>query len=197
MMSSFYDKAYFKSILAIIKLLEILILLIAFATVLSFDLNVVYENTGYSKLRFFTLVSAVAWVTCVVVYVLNISRVTRNLPVPWYWVNLILGIIFGLFLLLASGFISSSVIDMKSAKRIYVLTDEQREITECEYINKKGATSCVALEAGAVFGFFAVILFIAEIVINGQKLRRGDYSHDAPVPQPPIDNVTTSSIVGH
>lgn len=196
-MSMLYDKAYFKSALAIIKLLEIVALLIAFATILSFELNVEYTNTGYSKMRFFALVSSVAWLTCVSIYVLNISRLTRNLPVPWYWVDLILGVIFGLFLLVASAFVASTINKMETDKRLYINPDSQVEVTECEFIDKKGQTSCRMLEAGAVFGFTAVVLFVVEIIISAQKLRRGDYSHDAPIPHPPIDNVTISSVIGN
>ena len=47
-----------------------------------------------------------------------------------------------------------------------------------------------------VFGFISCALFVAEVVINSHKLRRGNYMHDVPTPQPVPDNITVSSAVG-
>lgn len=192
----FYDKIYLKSMLAILKILQSIVILIAFAAVLSFDVEVIFVNTTYSRIRFFVLVSAVAWFTCMLIFILNLFRITRNLPVPWHWVNLINGVIFAVFLLIASGLLISNVQTTRSESRIFQEGDRQRQVDGCEFIElKQSATSCAVAELGAVFGFIAVALFVADVVVSSQKLRKGHYSHDAPVPQPTNDATTVSSVV--
>lgn len=191
-----YDKIYLKSIVSIIKILQIIVLLIAFAAVLSFDLEVIFVNTVYSRIRFFILVASVGWLTCAVIFILNVTRLTRNLPIPWHWVNLIIGVIFGLFLLISAALLSNNINSMKSTTRVFQEGTREVEITECEVIERKqSSTSCSVAELGAVFGFISVALFVADVVVAAQKLRRGDYSHDTPVVQPPNDNLTVSSVV--
>ena len=114
-----YDKIYLKSILAILKMLQIGVLLIGFSAVLSFDVEVIFVNTTYSRVRFFILVSAVAWFTSVLIFILNLFRLTRNLPVPWHWVNLINGVIFSVFLLISSGLLASNIENMRKSTRIF------------------------------------------------------------------------------
>ena len=191
-----YDKVYLKSVLAILKLLQIVTLLMAFAAVLSFDVEVIFVNTTYSRIRFFVLVAAVAWFTAILIFVLNLFRVTRNLPVPWHWVNMINGIIFAIFLLISSGLLTSNIKSMRDSPRILQEGDTQRIVDECQYIDStKSATSCSVAELGAVCGFIAVALFIADVVVSSQKLRKGDYSHGGPMVPPPIDTGTVSSVV--
>ena len=84
---------------------------------------------------------------------------------------------------------------MRNSPRILQEGENQRTVDECEFIDyKKSATSCSVAELGAVCGFIAVVLFVADVVVSSQKLRRGDYSHDPVVP-PHIDSVTVSSVV--
>ena len=191
-----YDKVYLKSILAILKLLQIVVLLIGFAAVLSFDLEVIFVNTTYSRLRFFVLVTSVAWFTAILIFVLNLFRLTRNLPVPWHWVNLITGVIFSIFLLISSGLLTSNIKSMRNSPRTLQVGQNQRTVDECTFIDsKKSATSCSVAELGAVCGFIAVALFVADVVVSSQKLRKGDYSHDGPMVPPHVDNATVSSVV--
>ena len=191
-----YDKIYLKSILAILKMLQIGVLLIGFSAVLSFDVEVIFVNTTYSRVRFFILVSAVAWFTSVLIFILNLFRLTRNLPVPWHWVNLINGVIFSVFLLISSGLLASNIENMRKSTRIFQEGASQRLVNECEFIDlKQSATSCSVAELGAVCGFIAVALYVGDVVVSSQKLRKGHYSHDGPVPAPPMDNATVSSVV--
>lgn len=191
-----YDKVYLKSVVSIIKILQSIVLLIAFASVLSFDLEVIFVNTVYSRIRFFVLVSSVGWFTCVLIFILNITRLTRNLPIPWHWVNLIIGVIFALFLLISAALLSNNINAMKNTTRMFQEGTREVQITECDIINRKqSSTSCSVAELGAVFGFIAVALFVADVVVAAQKLRRGDYSHDNPVAHASMDNATVSSVV--
>ena len=123
-----YDKIYLKSILSVLKLLQIVVLLIGFAAVLSFDLEVIFVNTTYSRIRFFVLVAAVAWFTAILIFVLNLFRLTRNLPVPWHWVNLINGVIFAIFLLISSGLLTSNIKSMRNSPRILQEGENQRTV---------------------------------------------------------------------
>ena len=194
-MGPVYDKVYLCSLLSGLKILEIVVLTIAFSTVLSFDLEVEFDLTYYSRLRFFILVTALTWVVCVVIFFLNLTRALRNLPVPWHWVNLIFGIIFSLFLLLASAFVGNTVINMNTAKE-RTLEKKTAMVSDCQYLTIISSTSCTILEVGVVFGCIAMAVFIGEVLLCSQKLRRGDYSHDTPIAQPSLDNATVSSFVG-
>ena len=185
---------YLKSLLSCIKILQVIGLIVCFSMVLSFDLEVIITNNSYSTLRFFVLVSFVAWITCVVIFILNATRFTRNFPIPWHWVNLIFGVVFSLFMLLASALLSSSLTDMGMRTEQY--GSNSNMYTQCSYIQKtKSKTSCIIVEISIVIGFVIAILFVAEIVICGHKLRQGESSHDTSMPQHMVDDLTVSTVV--
>ena len=191
-----YDKIYLRTAPSIIKILQIITLFIAFAAVLSFDVKVTFVNTVYSRIRFFILVAAVGWFSVLFVFCLNLFRLTRNLPIPWHWVNLIIGVVFSLFMLISSALLANNIDTLRTNKRPETSTSEQVYITECEFLeNRETATSCSVAELGTVFGFIAVVLFVADIVVAAKRLREGDYSHDTPTLQPSMDNATVSSVV--
>lgn len=189
------DKVYLKSALSYIKILEIIALIMCFAMVLSFDLQVVILTNEYNTLRFYILVTCVAWITCLIIFFLNITRLTKKLNIPWHWVNVIFGVVFSLFMLLAATLLSRTLTDME--KRTDSYGSKSNIYTQCAYIDKtQSRTTCTVLEVSIVIGFVIAVVFIAEVIICGLKLRHGETSHNATLPQHNfIDDLTVSTVV--
>ena len=174
-----YDAVYLRSFLAIIKLIQIVFLLIAWAAIQSFINLTPFTYTKFSKLQFFVLVTAIGWITYLVTFCLNFLMITNHLPIPWYWVYLIMDVIFALFLSIAVVVIAIQIDVINNAERIYTpeLGVGQKIVGECEFIKLNSGSTCSTLDAGVVFGSLGICLIIVEIIVCIRKLRKGEISH--------------------
>ena len=146
---------YVISALFIVKIIQVISLVICSAMVASFNVQVMIENSSYNTLQFFILVTLVACITCIIILLLNLTRVTQNLLIPWHCVNLIFGVLFSLFILLASALLSNTLTDMQQRTGTY--GRNSKIDTQCSYIDRtKSKTSCAVLEPSMIFGYLRV-----------------------------------------
>ena len=169
-------------------------LVVSFALVLRFDVQVQFTNTRYSTMRFFVLVTFVAFVTAAIIFIMNITRCVRTFPMPWHWVNLVFGVVFSLFLVLASALLTGSLREMKGHTDLF--GRRSGISSQCAYLDRtKSQTTCTAIEASVGFGFICVVLFVVDILVSGHKLKQGDSSADTSLPQNVVDNLTVSTVI--
>lgn len=169
-------------------------LVVSFSLVLRFDVQVVFINTRYSTMRFFVLVSFVAFITCSIIFLMNLTRFVKTFPMPWHWVNLIFGVVFALFLILATALLCSSLKDMKGKAKNF--GPKTGIFSQCGYLDRtKSQTTCTAIEASIGFGFICSALFILDILVSGNKLRQGDSSSDTSLPNNIANDLTISTVV--
>ncbi|XP_065065325.1 uncharacterized protein LOC135691401 [Rhopilema esculentum] len=185
---------YLRSSLAAVKFIELLSLSAAIATVAFFNWEVKIEGTTFSRIQFFLFVTIVAWIVELIVFIMILTRCTKNLPVPWPLVNIVFAVVFGVFVLIATGMLSLSVASMMTTTKQWPTNNRDwQTITYCEFINRtQSKTSCLAIQGGAAFGLLCFVIFIVDIFINSKELRSDVYLH-GPTQEKTIDKDTLTA----
>jgi len=95
-----------------VKIFELLSLMGAIGTVLFFHWMVRLEGTIFNRIEFFLTVTITIWLIELIIFIMIMTRLTKTLPVPWALVNIVFGILFGIFLMIATGLLASEVISL-------------------------------------------------------------------------------------
>nr|XP_047137626.1 uncharacterized protein LOC124814121 [Hydra vulgaris] len=188
-----YDAFYLRSFLAVMKIIQIIFLLIAYAIMQSFINLVLLSNFKFSKMQFFVLVTAIGWISYLVMFCLNLFMVTNNFLIPWYYVYLISDVVFALFLSIAVTVIAVQIDTINNTEQFYIpdIGTGGKFVQECELITLNSSASCSLLNAGVIFGALGICAILLDIVVCIHKIKKGQSSHyNSTFPN---DNITVST----
>lgn len=196
-MGSCCNTRYLKSSLGGIKLIELISLTASIVTVFFFNWEIQIEGTVYSRVQFFLLVTMTSWIIEVAIFIMIATKLTKTLPIPWPLVNIVFGILFGIFHLIATGLLALEVASFMTTTRQWPKNNREWEtITNCELISRTNSkATCLAIQGGAGFGLLTVIILLADIILNSRELKTDFYIQGPTAQSNLIDQNFTASTI--
>ncbi|XP_022778432.1 uncharacterized protein LOC111319989 [Stylophora pistillata] len=142
------NKAYIKSIRGILKIVEFILLLLAFAIAVGIRKDM--EKKG--GMEFFLIVTILSWLFVIAWFVLFTFNLHKRINLKekhWNITLLIFAAAVAFFLLISSAFLGDDVKKFRGYSTSFM-----------------GASTLVSLRAAVAFGFIAMFVFIGDVVVE-------------------------------
>lgn len=141
------NKAYIKSIRGILKIVEFILLLLAFAIAVGIRRDM--EKKG--RMEFFLIVTILSWLFVIAWFVLFTFNLHKkiNPTINWTITLLIFAAAVALFLLISSALLADDVKKFRGYSTSFM-----------------AASTLVSLRAAVAFGFIAMFVFIGDFVVE-------------------------------
>ncbi|XP_028392800.1 uncharacterized protein LOC114517316 [Dendronephthya gigantea] len=169
---------YLKSIPFILKIIEFIVLLIAFALAGHF-MNEAVTNffATFGKkgnIEFFLFATIVGWLIAIVLPILFFIGIQEKVSaIPWTLVVAILSAVWAVLLIIASSLLAA-------AAKHYEDKEGIRGKSVCELLDDANEDSqCGQLIGGTILGFIATVLYAVDTIIHARMFMTGASSPQA------------------
>lgn len=155
------DFNYLKSLPGVLKILEILGLLLAFACLSGFTLH--YTDSRYGgRFDFFYFATITSWLVVIFLFILFLLRLYERIAINWNFFMAVYSPVTAFLLLLASSLVLDTAIHLRRA---------EHEDGSGEYFRVCTVEPCGNVEAAGAFGIITMVLFAVDTVLFCLKNR--------------------------
>lgn len=163
-----FNKAYVVSIPGVLKIVEFILLLLAFS--IAADINV----ANWGRMSFFLFVTITSWLLVIAWFVLFTSNLHTkiNLSINWNITLLIFAAVVAFLLLISSALLADDVRKFESVSFGDFSANSSPDLDQDQYLdwNRNRNRNLDSLRAAVAFGFIAMFVFIGDAVVEFLKV---------------------------